>query len=57
MSYADFKAQYSGIDWDSFLGATGVEGLEDVNVSHPELVAAAIEIINSTSLDDWKAVT
>jgi len=52
MSYADFKAQYSGIDWDAFLGATSVEGLEDVNVSHPELVAAAIEIINSISLDD-----
>jgi len=57
MSYADFKAQYSSIDWDAFLGATSVEGLEYVNVSHPKLVEAAIEIINSMSLDDWKAVT
>lgn len=55
MSYADFKAEYSGFDWDSFLAENGVENLEDVNVSHPEPVAAAIEIINSASLDDWKA--
>lgn len=55
MSYADFKAEYTGFDWDSFLAENGVEGLEDVNVSHPEPVAAAIGIINSASLDDWKA--
>lgn len=55
MSYADFKAQYSGIDWDIMLASSGIEGLEDVNVSHPEPVAAALEIINSVSLDDWKA--
>lgn len=55
MSYADFKAEYSGFDWDSFLAENGIENLEDVNVSHPEPVAAAIEIINSASLDDWKA--
>ena len=55
MSYADFKAQYAGIDWDAMLAEGGVEGLEDVNVSHPEPVSAAIEIINSTSLEDWKA--
>jgi len=55
MSYVDFKAQYTGYDWDSFLAAGGVEGLGDLNVSHPEPVAAAVEIINSTSLDDWKA--
>jgi len=55
MSYADFKAEYTGFDWDSFLAENGVEGLEDVNVSHPEPVAAAVGIINSTSLEDWKA--
>ncbi len=55
MSYADFKAEYNGFDWDSFLAGNGIEGLEDVNVTHPGPVAAAIEIVNSASLDDWKA--
>ena len=55
MSYNDFKAEYAGFDWDMFFGAGGVEGLESLNVSHPDAVAAAIELVKEVSLDDWKA--
>lgn len=55
MSYADFKTKYAGFDWDAFLAAGGIETLENLNVSHPEPVAAALEIIGSTPLEDWKA--
>ena len=55
MSYADFKAEYAGFDWDMYFGAGGIEGLESLNVSHPDAVAAAIELVNSVPLEDWKA--
>lgn len=54
-SYADFKAQYDGFDWDTYLGAAGIESLEKLNVSHPEPVAGVIELIKSSSIEDWKA--
>lgn len=55
MSVADFKAKYTGFDWDAYLDAAGVEGLEDLNVSHPEPLADAIALVNDISIDDWKA--
>lgn len=55
MSYSDFKAAYPGFDWDMYLAAGGVEGLEKLNVSHPDAVAAAIELVNDIPLADWKA--
>ncbi|MEX2131870.1 MAG: M13 family metallopeptidase N-terminal domain-containing protein, partial [Pseudohongiellaceae bacterium] len=55
MSYADFKAAYPGFNWDAFFAAAGVEGLEDLNVSFPSAMSPLIDIINSTSLDDWQA--
>ncbi|WP_262694065.1 M13 family metallopeptidase [Kordiimonas aquimaris] len=55
MSYADFKTEYADFDWDAFLSAAGIEGLQNLNVSHPEPLAAAMELIKSISMDDWKA--
>ena len=55
MSYDDFKAEYSGLDWDMFFAAAGIEGLESLNVNHPDAVAAAIELVKEVPLEDWKA--
>jgi len=55
MSYADFKAEYTGFDWDAFFGARDFVGFEDLNVRFPDAVAAVVGIVNEVSLDDWKA--
>lgn len=55
MAYAEFKQAYPGISWDSYFAAAGVEGLEDVNVLFPSAMDPVIDVINSTSLDDWQA--
>lgn len=55
MSYADFKAQYIGFDWDAFFGARDFVGFADLNVQFPDAVAAVVGIVNEVSLDDWKA--
>ena len=54
MSYEDFKAEYVGFDWDMYFSAGGIEGLESLNVSHPDAVAAAVELISEVPLEDWK---
>jgi len=54
-NYADFKAQYTGFDWDSFFAARDMTNIERLNVSFPDAVAAVTEIIKEVSVDDWKA--
>jgi len=55
MSYEDFKAEYTGFDWDAFFGARDFVGFDNLNVSFPDAVAAVVGIVNEVSLDDWKA--
>ncbi|MBO6506666.1 MAG: M13 family peptidase [Kordiimonadaceae bacterium] len=55
MSVADFKAKYTGFDWDAFMAGAGISDLEDLNVSHPDPVADAVALVNEISIDDWKA--
>lgn len=54
-SYADFKAKYTGLDWDSFFSARDLDALQDLNVSFPDAVAALPGIIADVSVEDWKA--
>ncbi len=54
-SYDDFKAKFTGFDWDAFMTANGIESVSDLNVVHPEPIMAAIGIVNDTPLDTWKA--
>lgn len=53
--YADFKTQYPGLDWDAFFAARDMGGIERLNVSFPDAVAALPELIKGISVDDWKA--
>ena len=55
MSYTDFKAEYKGFDWDSFFSAGDLTTINDLNVTFPSSVAAAVGLVNSISVDDWKA--
>jgi putative endopeptidase len=55
MSYADFKMQYDGFDWDQYLSVGGIENVDNLNVLHPDAVLAAIELINVIPVKDWKA--
>ncbi len=54
MTYADFKAKYTGFDWDAFFGARDFVGFTDLNVQFPDAVAAVIDIVNEVPLEDWK---
>ncbi|NVJ99202.1 MAG: M13 family metallopeptidase [Alphaproteobacteria bacterium] len=55
MTVAGLKETYAGFDWDLFLGSGGIEGLEEVNVSHPNVIEPLIALLSSESLDTWKA--
>jgi len=45
---------YPGFDWDTFLAQTGY-AVPELNITQPEPVNGVIDIINETSLDDWKS--
>ena len=55
MSYADFKANYPGFDWDAYFTAVGIEQLDDLNVTYPSAMSPIIALVNSVSLEDWKS--
>ncbi|MDA1373049.1 MAG: M13 family metallopeptidase [Proteobacteria bacterium] len=54
MSYAEFVAEYSGIDWDAYFAAAGIENLEDLNVTFPSAMPPIIDLVNTLPVDDWK---
>ena len=45
---------YPQFNWDTFLAQTGFKAPE-LNITQPEPINDVIDIINETSLDDWKA--
>lgn len=55
MSYEDFKAEYSGLDWDAYFGAAGISDLDALNVSYPSAMSPIIELVNTADVADWQA--
>lgn len=55
MSYEDFKITYSGFDWDSYFTAVGISDIEELNVAYPSAMSPIIDLVNSTSIEDWKS--
>ncbi len=56
MTYADFKAQYAGYDWDQYFHLNFIDGLKDLSVAQPEAVKEAVAILNGADmrqLKDW----
>ena len=51
MSYAEMKKQIPSIDWDTFYSLLGINGIEDINLAHPEAVKEAAKIIDKMPLE------
>ncbi|WP_423928437.1 M13 family metallopeptidase [Dokdonella sp.] len=54
-SVAILKTDYPGFDWDLYLASGGINGLEEINVSHPDTIQPLIELLGSEPLETWKA--
>src|SRR5205085_136785 len=52
---ADLSATAPNIDWTRFFTSVGLPDLQSVNVAQPKYFAELSGMINSGSLDDWKA--
>ena len=55
MSFDQFKAEYSGLDWDAYFTAAGIGNLEDLNVSYPSAMSPIIDLINTVAVEDWRS--
>ena len=50
MSYDELKKTFSGIDWDAYLKALGVEGVTELNVEQIEPIKEVEKLINTLPL-------
>ena len=56
MSYADLLTTLPGFPWDAFWEANGISGLDTLDVGQPEAILNAINLLNTTPLQqlrDW----
>ncbi|MGI8745598.1 MAG: M13 family metallopeptidase [Bryobacteraceae bacterium] len=54
LSRAQLKALTPTFDWDSYLSASGLPAIADMNVTEPEFFKALESQLRSNSLDRWK---
>jgi putative endopeptidase len=54
MGRAELKALTPNFDWDAYLAARGVGGVQTFNVTEPEFYKEVNRLIESESLDFWK---
>ena len=55
MTYAELKSTIPGINWDEYYSILGINGIEVINLAHPEAIKEVAAIIADTPLDDLKA--
>jgi putative endopeptidase len=55
MTYAEFKAEYPGLDWDAYFEAAGIDNLDGLNVSYPSAMSPIIDLVNSLPVEDWRS--
>ena len=55
MPYAELKNTIPGINWDEYYSILGINGIEVLNLAHPEAIKEVAAIIADTPLDDLKA--
>ncbi len=56
MTYAEFKEQFGGYDWDQYFHLNYIDDLDILDVGQPEAVKEAVAILNETDLQtlkDW----
>ena len=51
MTYADFKKQFAGFDWDAYLAGFGIENLDELNVEQIEPIKEVVRLINALPLE------
>lgn len=62
MSYIELKNEIPGFDWDTFYSTLGINGIEEVNLAHPEAIKEAVAIIESLPMNEitaylqWRAI-
>ena len=56
-TYADFKAEYQGVDWDAYFKAMGVENIDKLVVSQPSSFKNILNVLNTASMDELRAYT
>jgi putative endopeptidase len=52
---ADLGKMCRSIDWNAYLGATGVKNIDSVIVGQPEFFNALDAVLTSTPIETWKA--
>ena len=55
MSVDELKKTGKGFDFDSYFKALGINGIKEVNVHQPAFIAEIGMMMNTVSLNDWKA--
>ena len=55
MTYAELKNTIPSINWDEYYSILGINGIEVLNLAHPEAIKEVAAIINECPLDDLKA--
>ena len=55
MSYAELKNTIPGINWDEYYSILGINGIEMLNLAHPEAVKEVAAIINEMPLESLKS--
>ena len=56
MTYADFKKEFAGYDWDQYFHLNFIDDLQTLDVGQPEAVKEAVAILKETDLQilkDW----
>ncbi len=54
MSYADFKKEYVGFDWDTYFNTLGYTDIDVIDVRQPEAIKEALKVLADTDLDVLK---
>ena len=55
MSYAELKSTIPGINWDEYYSILGINGIEMLNLAHPEAIKEVAAIINEMPLESLKS--
>lgn len=55
MPVEQLKKEIPGIDWDVYFATIGLNGLSELNVGQPEMVAKAAELLNNADVEAQKA--
>ncbi len=53
-SFADFKTEFKGVDWDGYIGTLGLSNVEDIIVGQPDFIKGAISFLDKFTIEEWK---